>query len=225
VTEITQDDVEAGAASYTTGLLAAYDFLVLRITSRFVWRCPSERLLDHYNRHISDNHLDVGPGTGYFLDRCQFGSAKPHIALLDLNPNCLDVASRRIGRYAPAVYRASVLDPINIDGPGFDSVGLNYVLHCLPGTIRTKSTALEHLAAVLNPGGTLFGSTVLYGEVPKTWVARHLMESYNERKAFTNMDDDLSGLRWALSQHLSNVSIDVVGSVALFSAQKDVLGA
>lgn len=222
---ITQDDVEAGAALYTRRYLTSYDFVVLRIANRFVWRCPLERFLDHYADHISDNHLDVGPGTGYFLDHCRFRSAKPRIALLDPNPNCLEMASRRIARYEPEIYRASVLDPIEIDAPGFDSVGLNYVLHCLPGTIRTKSTAFKNLEAVLNPRGTLFGGTILCGEVQCNWLARRAMEVINKGKVFTNMADDLTGLRWALSQHLSNVSIEVVGCVALFSGRKKALEA
>ena len=218
--EIARDDVEAGAAIYSKRLLAAYDFLVLRFMNRFAWKCPSERLLDHYNCHVSDNHLDIGPGTGYFLDHCSFPSSKPRIALLDLNPNCLEVASRKIARYQPEVHQASVLDPIEIDHPGFDSIGLNYVLHCLPGTIHTKSTAIENLEALLNPNGTLFGSTILGRDVPRNWLARRVMEGSNRRKVFTNVDDDVAGLSWALSQHLSDVSVDVLGCVALFSSRK-----
>lgn len=218
--EIARGDVEAGAAIYTKRLLAAYDFLVLRFMNRFAWKCPSERLLDHYNCFISDNHLDVGPGTGYFLDRCSFPSSDPRIALLDLNANCLEVASRTIARYQPEVYQASVLDPIEMASPGFDSVGLNYVLHCLPGTIRTKSVVLKNLEAVLNPSGALFGSTLLGRDVPKNWLARTVMRGSNRRKVFTNLDDDFAGLEWALSQHLSDVSIEILGCVALFSARK-----
>lgn len=219
---IRQEDVEAGAASYTKSLLSVYDLFALGISSRLVWRCPKKRVLTHYNRYVSNNHLDVGPGSGYFLDHCDFSSTQPRIALFDLNPNCLEVASRRIARYEPEVYEGSVLDKIEIDGRPFDSVGLNYVLHCLPGTIRTKSVVFEHLDALLSPGGTLFGSTVLYSEVPQTWLSRRLMDAYNKDKLFSNAEDDLTGLRWALSQHLSNVVIEIVGCVALFSAQKTI---
>ena len=46
-----------------------YDPLVLGPIARFVWRCPTSRLLERYRRHIRARHLDVGPGTGYFLER------------------------------------------------------------------------------------------------------------------------------------------------------------
>jgi ubiquinone/menaquinone biosynthesis C-methylase UbiE len=169
---------------------------------------------------VSDNHLDVGPGTGYFLDKCRFESPNPRIALLDLNPNCLESASNRIARYKPELYQGSALDKVAIDGPSFDSIGLNYVLHCLPGTIRTKSAVFGHLESLLNPGGTLFGGTALYNEVPHTWMSRRMMDAYNKDRLFSNTEDDLTGLTWGLSQYLSNVVTEVVGCVAFFSAQK-----
>ena len=83
---ITQEEVEAGAAPYTKGLLSVYDLFALGISSRLVWKCPKKRALAHYNQHVSNNHLDVGPGTGYFRDHCHFSSNKPRIGLFDLNP-------------------------------------------------------------------------------------------------------------------------------------------
>jgi hypothetical protein len=114
--------------------------------------------LEHYNRHVSANHLDVGVGTGYFLDHCRFPSHTPRIALMDLNRNSLDFASRRIARYKPETYIRNVLEPIAIDALRFDSIGVNYLLHCLPGTMESKSVAFDHLKALMNPGAVLFGS-------------------------------------------------------------------
>lgn len=50
-------------------LLNLYDPFVLGPVARFVWRCPTPRLIEGYRRHVRDRHLDVGPGTGFFLDR------------------------------------------------------------------------------------------------------------------------------------------------------------
>ena len=108
----TEQQVLAGQAVYTKPMLAAYDLLVLGVSNRFIWGCPTQRLLDHYNRHVTANHLDAGVGTGYFLDKCRFPSPAPRIALLDLNQNTLDFASRRIARYKPETYRRNVLEPL-----------------------------------------------------------------------------------------------------------------
>lgn len=138
---------------------------------------------------------------------------------MDLNANCLDATRKRLARYRPEVYQANVLDPIHIEASRFDSIGLNYLLHCLPGTIRTKSTVFRHLKTLLNPGGAMFGSTLLSGGVHRSWAARRLMAFYNSKGIFTNDHDDLEGLRTILSEHLTAVTIEVVGCAALFSGR------
>ena len=212
----TPESVEAGHAFYTKRALAVYDLAILGFFCRFAWKCTSSRILEHYNRHVSANHLDVGVGTGYFLDRCQFPDPTPRVGLMDLNANCLDVASRRVARFEPEVHLANVLEPIELETPKFDSVGMNYLLHCLPGTIASKSVAFAHLKPLLHPGGVVFGATLLHGGVERNWLARRVMDRNNAHGIFSNADDDLDGLRSALSHHLSDTSVEVVGCVGLF---------
>lgn len=215
--DATPGQVEAGHAFYTKRALAMYDLAILGFFSRVAWKCPSRRILQHYNEHVSENHLDVGVGTGYFLDHCRFVSPSPRVALMDLNTNCLTVAARRIARYDPEVYRANALEPIPFDAPKFDSVGLNYLLHCLPGDIATKSVVFEHLKALMNPGSVVFGATLLHEGVQRNWLARRVMDRNNKHGIFANAEDSLHGLRSALSQHLTESTVDVVGCVGIFS--------
>jgi SAM-dependent methyltransferase len=216
---VTAEQVHAGQALYTRPMLAVYDLAVLGLACRGLWGCPARHILELYDRSVSANHLDVGVGTGYFLDRCRFPDLRPRLALLDLNPNSLRVAAHRLARYRPEVYRANVLDPIVIDGPKFDSVGASCLLHCLPGTIRTKAIAFDHLKALLNPSGVLFGATLLAGGVDPSQAARRAMRFFNDRRVFTNRDDDLDGLRDELAQRFAGVSLRVVGCVALFTVR------
>jgi ubiquinone/menaquinone biosynthesis C-methylase UbiE len=216
---VTAAQVEAGQAIYSKRMLAVYDLVVLGISARFVWKCPTREIEAHYNRHITSNHLDVGVGTGYFLDRCRFPSATPRVALMDLNPNTLEFASRRIARYNPEAYRRNVLEPISIDAPRFDSVGMNYLLHCIPGSMASKSVVFDHLTGLLNPNGVLFGSTLLQGGVSRSWLATGLMALYNRRGIFSNERDDLDGLKRALTHRFRDVSVTVVGCVAVFSGR------
>ena len=99
-----EEDVRAGQAVYTRRGLRLYDFIVHGLSNRFVWRCPTQGLVAHYNRHVTANHLDVGVGTGYFLERCRFPPGAPRIALLDINRNSLDFAAGRIARHRPETY-------------------------------------------------------------------------------------------------------------------------
>jgi len=208
-----------GEAAFTRSGLAVYDQLVLNLICPLAWGCSNERVLSRYAQYLTGNHLEVGVGTGYFLDRARFPVARPRIGLLDLNANCLERTAARIARYRPEVYRANVLEPIRLDAPRFDSIGLNYVLHCLPGTFPAKGIALAHLKALLNPGGVLFGATVLNGGVPVSPVARVLLCFFNARNTLSNSRDHVDGLRAALESQLHDVRIDVVGSVALFSGR------
>jgi 2-polyprenyl-3-methyl-5-hydroxy-6-metoxy-1,4-benzoquinol methylase len=216
---VTREQVEAGQAVYTRRMLRLYDFIVLGLSNRFVWKCPTRRLEAHYNQHVTANHLDVGVGTGYFLDRCRFPFNAPRIALMDLNPNTLEFASKRIARYKPKTYRRNVLDPIALDAKKFESVGVNYLLHCLPGSMASKSVVFDHLKALMSPNAVLFGSTLLQRGVPQNWCARRLMDVYNKQGIFSNQDDGLKDLKWALSQRFGEVSVEVVGCAALFSGR------
>ncbi|HKE16674.1 MAG TPA: hypothetical protein VKB80_17495, partial [Kofleriaceae bacterium] len=99
-------DVEEGQAVYTPLVLSVgYDLAVLRLSNPLIWRCPTPRLLRMYDEHVSANHLDVGVGSGYYLDRCTFPSASPRLALMDLSSHSLEHAARRVARYRPETYR------------------------------------------------------------------------------------------------------------------------
>jgi 2-polyprenyl-3-methyl-5-hydroxy-6-metoxy-1,4-benzoquinol methylase len=216
---VSNAQVNAGQAVYTKRTLTAYDFIVLGVSNRFIWNCPTQRLLDHYNKCVAANHLDVGVGTGYFLDRCQFPSSSPRIALMDLNSNALQFASQRIARYKAETYRRNVLEPISLDTRRFDSIGINYLLHCIPGSMESKSVAFDHLKELMNPDAVFFGSTLLQGGVQRNWFAKRLMDFYNKKGIFSNRFDDLEGLKRMLSERFRDVSVEVVGCAALFSGR------
>jgi SAM-dependent methyltransferase len=211
--------VRAGQAVYGPLVLAAYDALVLGASNRLAWRCPTARLLAHYDAHVAATHLDVGAGTGYYLDRCRFPSPAPALSLLDLNPTALRWAARRVRRYRPRAVRGDVLRPIGLAAGSFDSIGLNYVLHCLPGRFPAKGQAIRHLRPLLRDGGVLFGSTILGQGARPNALARRLMAVYNRRGIFSNLDDDPAGLERVLAAHFGAVYVRTVGCVALFVAR------
>jgi 2-polyprenyl-3-methyl-5-hydroxy-6-metoxy-1,4-benzoquinol methylase len=206
----------SGQSLYTTSFLSVYDWLALGLHCRFLWNCSSARMLELYNQKITANHLDVGVGTGYFLDRCKFPTANPRLALMDLNPDCLERAAKRVARYNPVKYQRNVLEPINIDIQKFDSIGMMNLLHCLPADIRSKSVVFENLKALLNDGGVIFGSTILADSVKKNLLATYTLKMSNRMGFMTNLHDDPEGLKQVLSQHFSQNMVKVIGCVALF---------
>jgi SAM-dependent methyltransferase len=149
-----------------------------------VWRFPKNRLVDEYRRHFSLRHLDVGPGTGYFLRHAGL-PAGSQVTILDPNPTVLEHAKRRLPHLQVAAVEADVCKPLPLDGP-FDSAALNLVIHCQPGPQSRKAGAVANVAAVLAPEGVLFGASVLGDEGPHTWLSRRVLAAFNRRGAFDN---------------------------------------
>jgi SAM-dependent methyltransferase len=210
------DPAYRGQAGYTPFLLAIYDPFVLGFMARAVWRCPTPPVVERYRRHLRLRHLDVGPGTGYFLDKAGLHPGAK-VTLLDPNPNVLARASRRLAPMNVTTVEADVLKPLPISGP-FDSVGLNYVLHCLPGPQPRKAAAIRNVAAVLAPDGVLFGGTVLGSSERHTRLARAILWAFNRHGDFDNLADTETGLHEILRESFETIEIDVVGSVAHFTA-------
>ena len=215
---MTDDTAIAKAhAIYTPLMLSVYDLLVHGLSNRFAWRCPTRRLLDLYRAHLSTDHLEAGVGTGFFLDRAG-PSRFDRLALVDINRHCLDRAGRRLARLDPALYQANLLAPIELDAPPFASVGLTYVLHCLPGRMSEKLRAVDHLRPLMGNGAVLFGATILGRGVASNRAARALLDLYNARGVFNNREDDLASLSDGLRRRFDTVEIEQEGCVALFRA-------
>lgn len=211
------DPAYGGQALYTPRMLRAYDTVVVRLSNSLVWRCPASRILQQYNDCVTATHLDVGRGTGYYLDRCRFPEAAPRITLVDPNPEVLRFAGDRLRRYEPVLHGADALKPIRLESASFRSVGLGYVLHCMPGNIASKAVVFDNLIPLVQPGGIIFGTTILNHGVRHTRVGRALMDIYNRKGIFSNLEDDLEGLERALAQRFDRFELEVTGAVALFA--------
>ncbi len=213
-------EVAAGAAVYSKALLAVYDLVVLGIELPLVFRCPARRTLELYDAHASDTHLDVGVGTGWFLDRCRFPVARPVVHLADLNPNCLDRTSRRIRRYAPVTHVWNAFEPFGEPLPRFGSIAISNFLHCLPGSMREKERVIRNLRPHLREGGVLFGATVLGRGVDQVGALyRATNRAYNRKSIFCNLEDDAEGLETILARSFASHTVTVVGAMALFTAR------
>lgn len=212
-----EKEVRRGAGIYSKSVLSFYDLLVVRFSNSQAWRCPSQQMLEQYNRCIGARHLDVGPGTGWYLANAEL-PADVEITLMDLNVNSLDRASARLGNGRHRALIGDVLQPLPADSGRFDSIGMNYVLHCVPGTWADKGAAFGNLADRLTDDGVLFGSTILGDGVGHNAIGHGLMTLYNGLGIFHNRQDDAAGLKAALERSFTRVDVDVVGTVAMFQA-------
>lgn len=206
-----------GFKDYTPRFLKTYDPWVVGFMAPRVWKMGPEPGLDLYRTHMGRRHLDVGPGTGYFIAE----AAPPEgteVTLVDANPHVLEHCARTLAAWAPTVIEANVLEPLPLQGP-FDSAALTHVIHCLPSPMAAKALAVEHTAAVLADDGVLFGGTVLGLSADHTWAARAFLRLANLQGGFDNLADDVDGLEAILGASFHQVEVDLpTPSVAYFVA-------
>jgi SAM-dependent methyltransferase len=214
--------VRASTRIYTRTILSVYDLFVVYFSSTWVWHSPRRTMLAWYAQHVSANHLDIGVGTGYFLDHCTFPSPTPTIALADISPRTLEKTVKRIRRYQPTTYLVNALDPLEqAIATRFDSIGMNFVLHCIPGSMDDKAVVFRNVKPLLRPGGVLFGTTILPAGVGvrPTWLANAFMAVYNALHIFNITHDSRRSLERALGRSFDDVAVHVVGCVAFFVAR------
>jgi 2-polyprenyl-3-methyl-5-hydroxy-6-metoxy-1,4-benzoquinol methylase len=142
---------------------------------------------------------------------------------MDLNKTCLKIAAKRLSRYRPEIYQRNILEPLDIDTTKFDSIGILNVLHCLPGDMEHKATAFENIKSMLNPGGVVFGSTILGKGISNSITATLALTVSNVIGTMSNRGDDLEGLQINLSKHFSESRIDLVGNEAIFRAKLPII--
>ncbi len=212
-------NTQAGAAVYSKTVLRLYDFWVHGLSNHYLWHCPTVQLHALYQQHTTNNHLEVGVGTGFFLKQVKFSRLKPRIVLMDLNTNTLEMVSQAIAHYQPAGVVNDILSVHQPVLPLFDSIAFNYVWHCLPPNAN-KAQAFTHLAQFLKPDGVLFGATLLGKDTKLNPIAKGLMTLYNQKGIFGNNADSRASLESALAANFSHYEIRQVGAAAIFSAWK-----
>ncbi len=208
-----------GFKDYKPRFLKIYDWWVLGFMASRVWGVGDEPAIDLYRTHMGRRHVDVGPGTGYFIARAD-PPGDLELTLIDANPHVLAHCARTLANWQPTLVEANVLRPLPIEGP-FDSAGLVHVLHCIPGPLATKADAVEHIAKKLAAHGVLFGGTVLGARADHTRPARLAIRALNRLGRFGNRDDDVAGLRTILEASFYEVDVYVSsGSMAYFVASR-----
>jgi hypothetical protein len=204
---------------FNKGTLLVYDFVLYGVISKYGWGCSIERLDSHYRNHLSSNHLEVGVGTGFLLNRAVFDLPHPRVALMDLSAACIETTARKVSRYAPEAYIQNLLEPIEIKIAPFDSIAINSVMHCVPGNFKEKGVAFLNLRNLMSESCVLFGSTVLSDGIRKNWLAKPFMWLMNFLGVFNNRRDNAQDLKSYLDTHFQIIEFEVVGVAAFFAVK------
>ena len=153
--------------------LKMYNALVLGVSEFHIWKCPTHRQLAHYNSHVSDNRLDVGVSTGFYLEHCRFPSHRPRLALLDMNASALRHGGADCSLSSRRSIRLMSSNPTCTEGMApFDSVCCELSSALLAGTLAVKGKVFKNIRSALNPGERiLWGHHSTGGCAPKLWPA------------------------------------------------------
>lgn len=211
-------EVEAGAAIYSKFVLSVYDIEVLFFEIPFIFKCPLKTLKGFYAKHVTDDHLEVGVGTGYFPYKLLAEKNNKNLHLLDLNKNSLEKTSSRLRKFYPTCHLHNVFDVLPDKFPKFKSIAIMNFLHCLPGTMLEKESVICNLKAALQDGGTIFGVTALGEGVDGGVLYRAVNKFHNKKGIFTNLRDNKEDLEAILKNNFKTYSVKTIGTYALFYA-------
>ncbi len=196
-------------------LLLFYDFMLYRFISPYLWGCSSQLLVERYNVLCRNKHLETGVGTGYLLKKCNAPIEK--LGLMDLSQACLDKTARRLSHLKPDVWRRNILTPIEGIDQKYQSLSINYVMHCVPGNYTSKGVAFKHLKTLLLDDGVLFGASVIKTD-QSNFIAKSFMALLNTLGVFNNTKDTVDDLEAELRRHFKYSHIERRSASVLFIA-------
>ena len=190
-------------------LLKNYDYFVNNVNCKYVWKCNEKNIHKMYKKNITKNHIEIGPGTGYFLKNYNFDN----LTLIDVNDDILQNSYDNLSKNAKnlnIINHDLFLKNNKLNNINFESVGINYVLHCVPNTL---DDSLKNLIYNLDSHNyKIFGSTII---PPKNKVNIASLELYflNKYKIFNNLNHNENQL---INIKNNNIQLDKIGNNLLF---------
>lgn len=192
-----------------TRILKHYDKIVNKLNCNYVWKCNEKNIKDLYKNNISKNHLEIGPGTGYFL--------KPHLFdtlnLIDINKIYLYESKKNLLSNADNIFchNDDIFDTnFKTQLPKINSVGLSYVLHCVDGKLDILFDNLINNVSQNNV--IFFGSTVL--PIESNIIVKTELLFLNHFNIFNNYDHNLNDLFKLKNKY--DCEFKIIGNVLLF---------
>ncbi|TSD93043.1 class I SAM-dependent methyltransferase [Skermania sp. ID1734] len=142
--------IPRSATAYSGLNLRLYDAFVLHFTSPRAWGCSLSDLTEMYRRHGTDDHAEIGVGSGHFVTEQTRHIDWTALSLIDPNPDALRFVSRRVSPGRVAVECASV-EHLPLNDSSLDRVLTSNTVYY----IGDLAIAFAEVHRVVKPGGTL----------------------------------------------------------------------
>lgn len=198
-----------------------YDRIVNDFNCKHVWKCSTKNIIDNYQKNISNNHLEIGPGTGFFLNKKNTGINFKKLTLVDVNKDILQFSKKNLEQYYSniEILHSDLFSQKISESIYFESVGVNYVLHCVTGNLQTK---LDNLIDNLgNNKYNLFGASVICDPLHMNTIAEYELIFLNTLGIFNNNEDTYYELEEYLNNRNIKFSLKKQGYVAIFDMEID----
>ena len=202
--------------NFVSRFINVYDYLVNDINCKYAWRCPQKNIFNKYNKYLGRNHLEIGPGSGYFLKNKNINN----LTLIDINQDILNYSYNNLisNNYEIKIKNHNIFNQELKLNSEFDSVGLNYVLHCIPGRIENNIDSIINNLKNKNDY-ILFGSSVLNDVNLQTRLSKLELIYLNKNKVFHNTNDYSYNLINYFNINNFNYNYKIIGNVILFSIE------
>lgn len=187
-----------------------YDFFVNKFVCSYIWRCNENNISKLYDENVSTNHLEIGPGTGFFIRKNKFNN----LYLCDINRDVLDFTKNQLKNNSKniiSINKNLFLDSNNLNIYDINSVGLSYVLHCVPGNLSDNLNTLKSNLSN-NKNLTIFGSTVI--NTNNKAIPNLALLFLNKYGIFSNKYHCYQDLRKFIKDN--NGHIEKINNVAIF---------
>lgn len=195
-----------------------YDSVIINGISKYIWKCDPVIHVQRYQKYASSTcHLDIGPGSGYYLSRSNVKNAD----IVDINTSTLDRTKERVP--VGNSFLENVFERPLATKKQYNSIALNRVLHVVPGDVEHKlGNLLDNLQPNMNDDCVLFGSTcagVVFTE-RHSMPALAFMTLLSEFRIFHNDADYEENVELTLKKYFKEVDVSSHGSEIAFVANK-----
>ena len=187
-----------------------YDYFVNKINCKYVWKCDQRHIKKLYANNITNKHLEIGPGTGYFIKKYQFNN----LNLVDINKNILNNSKKNLINNCQniKINNKNIFQNNNKINEDITSIGMSYVLHCVPNNLdKSIDNLVENIET--NNQITIFGSTVIPNK--KDFLAMTEIYTLNTLGIFNNINHNKEQLNFIIDKY--NGTLNQIGNVLLFN--------
>ena len=212
-------EIAVGTGLFLSEVIPSMDDITLLDLNANCLRVCEERIKEVYHRNLLNN--DNGHDNVASLPAV----SKLLIDIMSPPPPTYG-AGYEDGGSQPDQYPSSLFSPLTPLHGKFQSVGANFLFHCLHGSsLYDKIHAFRNCASLIHPkegvffGSTILGKEMLEDETNAGETAMRVLRDFNTVGVFGNMGDSLQDLEDIFLDMFEDVDVSRIGYCGVWTAR------